>query len=72
MLCDDASCSVLRESNLPLPWNRMDFLYLTKKILKRLFSYLKICSILAQTMIIREKILDLSVVKLPLQDHVLS
>lgn len=70
MPCDDASCPVLHESDLP--WNRMDFLYLTKEGLETLFKYLKICSLLAQTVIIRDKMLALSVVKLPFQNHFLS
>lgn len=47
------------------------FIHLTKEGLET-FEYLKICSLLAQTIIIRDKILALSVIKLPLQDHFLS
>lgn len=72
MLRDGAFCPVLHESNLPLPWNSTDFLYLTKEGLETLFEYLKMCSLLAETVIIRDKILALSVLKLPLQDHFLS
>lgn len=70
MLCDNASCPVLHESNQPLPWNSMDFLYLTKEGLETLSIWRSVPY--AQTIIIRDKILALSVVKPALQDHFLS